>query len=156
MEIKFQTARIAKGKANVPSKKGLYMWVEKNSKEVVYIGIALSKYGLHRRINLQHLNPNYLEYRKERYILKDRYQIRFAVTKKTKLGAIVAKGIDKSVFRRAVGRKHRIKPGQNTVNFIIENYCLKFFCMANEIKIKTVEKMLINKCQPIYNTSHRS
>jgi len=30
MEIKFQTARITKGKANVPSKKGLYMWVKKN------------------------------------------------------------------------------------------------------------------------------
>jgi len=128
---------------------------KKKSNEVVYIGIALSKYGLHRRINLQHLNPNYLEYRKERFTLKDRYQIRFAVIKKTKLGAIVAKGIDKSVFRRAVGRNHMIKPGQSTVDFIVKKYNLKYACLVNEVTIKKIEKELIVKYQPVFNTRNR-
>ena len=118
----------------------------------MYIGKASSKKGLYNRIINQHLRPTYIEYRenKGRNQIMDAYQIQHAIIRERD----GAKGIDQRSFRRSVGSAFNIKPGIHTVNYIKENFYLKFFMIENEDEIKTIEKNMIVKLKPFLNKEH--
>lgn len=92
----------------------------------MYIGIAIGKQGLYGRILKQHLNGKYLEFRSEKYTSKDIYQLENAFLKKDNNNTEFRKGIDKSTFRKVVGRLFNLKPGDETVNFIQKNFYCKY------------------------------
>ena len=96
---------------DIPSETGNYVWYVKATGNPAYVGAA-SGSGLRRRIWAQHLNPRYLEGREQKFTGADLFQLSCAV---------VVRGrpwIDKSVFRRNIGRRERIAPGQATVDYI--------------------------------------
>jgi hypothetical protein len=138
----------------VPKEKGIYFWIESDTEKLMYIGKASGKEGLYNRIINQHLRPTYIEYRenKGRNQIKDAYQIQHAIIRERD----GAKGIDQSSFRRSVGSAFNIKPGIHTVNYIKENFYLKFFMIENEDEIKTIEKEMIIKLKPLLNKEHNS
>lgn len=96
---------------DIPSETGIYVWYVKVTGNPAYVGAASGR-GLRHRIWAQHLNPNYLEWREHKFTGADLFQLNYAV---------VVRGrpcIDKSVFRRNIGRRERIEPGQGTVDYI--------------------------------------
>jgi hypothetical protein len=96
---------------DIPSETGIYVWYAKRTGWPAYVGAASGR-GLRHRIWAQHLNANYLEGRAQKINQADFFQLGCAV---------VARGrpcIDKSVFRRNIGRQERIAPGQGTVDYI--------------------------------------
>ena len=100
------------------NKKGIYFWFSKETDRLVYIGIALGVGGLKRRIVSQHLNPAYLEYRPEKHTTKDKFQSEHSINRKSKDGKTTQCGIDKSAFRKSIGRKLELKPGIDTVQYL--------------------------------------
>jgi len=60
-------------KEDMPTSIGLYAWLLRRNRKIAYIGIAVGKNGLRQRIWCQHLNPKYLEKRKEKFITKDSF-----------------------------------------------------------------------------------
>jgi hypothetical protein len=90
---------------DIPSATGIYVWYAKGAGCPVYVGKASGRKGLRHRIWGQHLNPGYLEGRARKFTAADSFQLGCAV---------VVRGrpcIDKSVFRRNIGRRERIAPG---------------------------------------------
>ena len=142
-------------KKTVKKNRGIYFWINKQDNKVVYIGIALGKEGLRRRIVSQHLNPNYLEFRSSVHSERDAFQLSNAVEKNGKDGS-TKYGIDKSSFRKALGRMEKLKPGSDTVNFIMNNFYLKIFESDDPNYINELEKYSISKYKPIYNSAHKS
>jgi hypothetical protein len=140
-------------KSYLSSKKGIYFWFTKNSDTLVYIGVALGSGGLKKRIISQHLNEKYLEYRQKKHTEKDKFQLQYAC-KKTSKDGIIHLGIDKSSFRKSIGRKLELKPGCDTVQYILCNLYLKFFESEDISTIKELEVSLIKKHTPLFNTSH--
>jgi len=134
------------------TKKGIYFWFDRTSNECVYIGIACNKNGLKGRISRQHLNPKYLEFRDHRHTTYDDYQLSYAVIKISSKGT-EKKGIDKSSFRKSIGRKLKLKPGEETCSYIHSNLTLKVYEHENEQYLKNLEKEMIKKYQPKFNTS---
>ena len=97
---------------DIPSTPGVYVWYTKATRCPVYIGKAAGGKGLQHRIWAQHLNPGYLEGRAQKMTAADAFQ---------RSCAVVVRGqscIDKSVFRRNIGRRMHIAPGQATVDYI--------------------------------------
>ena len=135
-------------------KKGIYFWFNKGDDTLVYIGIALGVGGLRKRIVGQHLNPKYLEFRPDKQSEKDKYQLEHPIRRLSKNGGVARCGIDKSAFRKAIGRKLKLKPGVDTVNYILENLYLKVFESEDINFVKALEVELINKYEPLFNTSH--
>lgn len=152
MEI-LKLQRIEPGNAKkelLPKKRGMYFWFDKKNDKVVYIGIAVGKKGLRGRIVSQHLRPEYLEYRPEKQSKKlDCFQIVNPFNKGNK------KGIDKSAFRKSIGRKLKIKPGIDTCSYIVDNLYLRVFESEKIEYIKALEKELIQEHQPKFNTQHK-
>lgn len=183
------SARIAK---IYQKKVGLYFVFEKSSEDLntpVYIGSATGKTGLYGRIHSQHLNSNYLETRISRSNIKDEFQISCQKTKKNKSGTDVV-CIDKSSLRKAIGRNHKVSPGEDTVAYINDNFkilyvtlesadfeleltgelkCFVEHFIGNETSSSaqlvrevskgmtlSIESILINKMQPMYNTQGKS
>ncbi|KUO65664.1 MAG: hypothetical protein APF83_01170 [Lutibacter sp. BRH_c52] len=68
---------------------------------------------------------------------------------------VLKAGIDKSAFRKNIGRTYLIKPGVGTVNFIMENLYLKYFEVSDINILKELEKELIKKHKPELNISHK-
>jgi hypothetical protein len=121
---------------DVPSAPGIYVWYRKTDKRPFYVGRAAGRKGLRHRIWAQHLNPAYLEGRAEKINQADWFQFSCAV---------VVRGqprIDKSVFRRNVGRRERIGPGQPTVDFIRERLELAWVVLPQS-DIALLERDLI-------------
>ena len=87
------------------NKRGIYFWCDKNDNIIVYIGIAVGAGGLKKRVVQQHLSPKYLEYRSEKHTLKDEFQLEFAVPRVSKKTGETMYGIDKSAFRKSIGRR---------------------------------------------------
>ena len=137
------------------NKKGIYFWLTKETDRIVYIGVALGVGGLRRRIINQHLNPSYIEYRLQKHTEKDNFQLEHAIHRVSKDTKHIQYGIDKSSFRKSLGRKLKLKPGQYTVNYIIENLYLKVFESEVIDELKTCEVELIQKYAPEFNTSHK-
>jgi len=138
------------------SKRGIYFWIDKNDNSLVYIGIAVGVGGLKKRVNQQHLSPKYLEYRSEKHTSKDEFQLKFSIPRVSKTTGVTNYGIDKSAFRKAIGRKLLLKPGQETVNYIKNNLILEVFESDDVEFIKSMEKKLIAKYQPKFNSAHKN
>jgi len=136
-------------KVLIPKKTGIYFWFDKKLDEIVYIGVGAGSRGLYNRIVRQHLNLNYIEYRPKRHAKKDFFQLKFPV-KGTVKGEIQF-GIDKSSFRKNIGRKLNLKPGEETLNYILDNLYIKYKEINNIKKLRKVEKQLIAKYKPMFN-----
>ncbi len=120
---------------------------------MVYIGVGAGMNGLYNRIVRQHLNPKYIEYRSEKHSSKDSFQLGYPIMKIVK--GEMKSGIDQSVFRKNIGRNLRIKPGEETINYILGNLYLKYIEIEDITKLKRVEKEMTFKIQPKFNNSHR-
>jgi hypothetical protein len=130
---------------------GIYFWCDKVTNEVVYIGIATGRGGLQHRILEQHLNPSYIEYRADKHSeKKDKYQLKNPFVENLTNGR-VRKGIDKSSFRKSIGRKISINPGEDTVKYIKENFYLKVLTSADDDYIKELEKIMVGHLKPKFN-----
>jgi hypothetical protein len=135
-------------------KRGIYFWFTNDTDTLVYIGVALGSGGLKRRVVSQHLNSAYLEFRSHKQSEKDKFQLQHAVCRTSKDGKTLHYGIDKSAFRKSIGRKLNLKPGDETVQYILQNLYLKVFESENVSAIKKLEVSLIKKYEPLFNTSH--
>ncbi|MCG8252855.1 GIY-YIG nuclease family protein [Tenacibaculum finnmarkense] len=141
-------------KEKTPKNTGIYFWFKKETNELIYIGTGSGVNGLYNRIVRQHLNPKYIEYRSEKHSQeKDVFQLQHPIMKEVK--GILKAGIDQSAFRKNIGRNYQIKPGEATVNFIMENLYFKYFEMSDINELKELEKELIKKHQPKLNISHK-
>ena len=141
-------------KQGIPRDKGIYFWFV--GEQVNYIGIAKNRNGLYGRVALQHLNEKYLEFRESKQNPElDKFQLSQAVPTFDAEGNAKI-GIDKSTFRKKIGRKFKLKPGSETVSYIKENGTLKFTAI-NNIEGKSldlIEATLIAFFQPPLNTTH--
>lgn len=140
-------------KEKVPKNTGIYFWFENKTDKLVYIGTGTGMNGLYNRIVRQHLNPKYIEFRESKHSSKDYFQLQHPVMKEVK--GVLKAGIDQSAFRKNIGRTYKIKPGEGTVNYIIENLYLKFFESEDTEVLKKMEKDLIKKFNPKLNISHK-
>ena len=138
----------------IPKEIGIYFWIENETNKLMYIGTASGQKGLYNRIIGQHLRSTYIEYRanKGRNIVKDAYQLEHAIIRERD----GAKGIDQSSFRRSVGSKFKIKPGIHTVNFIKENFHLKYKLIDDKEELMILEKILIKRLNPLLNVDHKN
>ena len=112
-------------KDGVPKHKGIYLWRERNSGKIVYVGAALGKRGLRQRIVAQHLNPNY---------------------------AISRGG---SVIRKAIVELEYVSPSEGCVDWMKENLLLSFWppeeVEVEDVIFRLAEKILIAEERPRYN-----
>ncbi|WP_397445935.1 hypothetical protein [Polaribacter sp. R77954] len=139
-------------KVIIPKEKGIYFWCDKVSDEIMYIGTGSGVKGLYNTIIGQHLNPKYIEYRAKVHSQeKDIFQLKYPIIRERDN----APGIDQSAFRKNVGRTFNIKPGEGTVNYIKENYYLKYKDVESKEKLIELEKELIQIHQPKLNISHK-
>jgi hypothetical protein len=150
----FKLINLKHAKNEISKSKGIYIWLNKKD-EIVYVGIACGKNGLFHRIYNQHLNANYLEYRNSKHNIKDEFQLQYAITKLGSSNAL-KKGIDKSSFRKSIGRKLRLKPGEETCKYIFTNLKLKVLESNNIEIIKKLEIDLITKFNPVFNTAYKN
>jgi excinuclease UvrABC nuclease subunit len=137
----------------IPKNKGIYFWFKNVTNEPMYIGTGSGVRGLYNRIIGQHLNSKYIEYRpgKGRSTVRDAYQLKYPIIRERD-GAL---GIDQSSFRRSVGSTFNIKPGIHTVNYIKENFYLKYFEIEDKEELMILEKQLIRKHDPLLNIDHK-
>lgn len=140
-------------KVKVPKNTGIYFWFTNDNDELIYIGTGSGKYGLYNRIVRQHLNPKYIEFRSEKHSSKDYFQLSFPIKKKVK--GELKEGIDQSAFRKNIGRKLQVKPGEGTVNYILKNFYLKYIEVSDIQELKQLEKELIIKYKPKFNINHK-
>jgi hypothetical protein len=139
-------------KTILPKNKGIYFWCLNDTDEVVYIGTGSGKKGLYNRIVGQHLNPKQIEYRaKVHHKEKDAFQLKHPVIRERD----GAPGVDQSVFRRSIGRAYNIRPGAGTVNYIKDNFYLKYLEIEDKDELMVLEKELIHKYQPVLNICHK-
>jgi hypothetical protein len=133
----------------IPSAPGVYVWYSKATGCPVYVGKAAGSKGLRHRIWAQHLNPFYLEGRAQKITAADSFQLGCAV---------VLRGqprIDKSVFRRNIGRRERIGPSQAIVDYIRERFEVAWV-VTPQSKIAMLERGLIARLaaeRDLYNLS---
>jgi|TARA_B100000315_G_C14351682_1_gene484306 hypothetical protein len=139
----------------ISKNRGIYFWFDRKTDSLVYIGIAVGVGGLRRRIVSQHLNPKYLEYRTIKHTEKDHFQLSNAVKRLSKDNKTVRKGIDKSAFRKSIGRMLKLKPGNETVEYIVNNLYVKTHESEDITAIKLLEEKLISEYQPKFNTTHK-
>jgi len=146
-DLLFQTRRGAATlkRDDIPSQQGLYVWYSVSSEEVLYVGKATGRAGLRRRIWSQHLNPKYLETRPEKIRSEDEFQRSCGVL----LGARVC--VDKSVFRRSIGRSFRLAPGEETVGYIRQNLAVAWLTADHVGEIPKCEVELIRELKPKLN-----
>ena len=150
---KFKIINLEFAKNEISKKTGIYIWLD-SKENIVYIGIACGQNGLHHRICNQHLNPNYLEFRESKHNARDEFQLANAILKLSNKN-IIRKGIDKSSFRKSIGRNLRLKPGEETCDYIYKNLKLKVFESNNIKMIKGLERELIVKLSPLFNTTYK-
>jgi excinuclease UvrABC nuclease subunit len=137
-----------------PKNTGIYFWFNIETDELIYIGTGSGVNGLYNRIVRQHLNPKYIEYRSEKHSQqKDEFQLQHSIMKEVK--GVMKAGIDQSAFRKNIGRNYLIKPGEGTVNFIMENLYFKYLEITDINELKELEKELIKKYNPKLNISHK-
>jgi hypothetical protein len=138
---------VALSREDIPSQQGLYVWYSTINDEVFYVGKATGRGGLRRRIWSQHLNPKYLESRPERLRSEDEFQCSCGVL----AGGKVC--VDKSVFRRSLGRRFKLAPGEGTVAFIRQTLALAWLTADLLSEISKCELALIRELKPKLNVS---
>lgn len=152
-DLKFYVPSVKEN--DIPKRTGIYFWFQNEDDKLIYIGIALGKKGLYGRISKQHLNPKYLEFRPEKHTSKDQYQLENAIIKSDKVTNVIRKGIDKSTFRKVVGRMFKLKPGEETVNYIQENFYCRYLENEDLDGVRRLEKELIQKHNPLFNSTYK-
>ncbi len=133
---------------DIPSEQGLYVWYATSSGEVFYVGKATGRAGLRKRIWSQHLGRRYLESRVEKFQSEDEFQ--------RSCGVLVAGKVcvDKSVFRRSIGRSLRLAPGEDTVRYIRQNLAVAWLTFADlGGDIPGYEVELIRELKPKLNVN---
>jgi hypothetical protein len=143
---------MALNRDDVPSQQGLYVWYSTSDGAVLYVGKATGRGGLRKRICSQHLNPEYLESRPERLRPEDAFQLSCGVLAGGKAC------VDKSVFRRSLGRLFKLAPGEGTVRYIRENLAVAWLTADHlgDISIPKCELELIRELKPKLNVSGKS
>jgi hypothetical protein len=134
---------------DIPSETGIYVWYVKGTTHPVYIGKACGRRGLRHRIWAQHLNPNYLEWREQKFTEADVFQLGCAVVVRGR------RGIYKSVFRRGIGRRERIAPGQLTVDYIRQYFEVAWIVLPQPAVIP-LERRLIERLAAEYDLYNRN
>ena len=136
----------------IPIAPGLYVWSSWKGADILYVGKASGLAGLRKRIWSQHLNPKYVETRESRFRPADDFQ----------RGCNVLSGgrvcVDKSVFRRSLGRKFKLPPGHETVRHIRENLAVAWVTFTREAapEIPHLERELIRDLRPSLNVNGTS
>ena len=132
---------------DIPTLQGLYVWSSASSGEVLYVGKASGRGGLRNRIWGQHLNPKYLESREETFQPADNFQRGCCVL----IGGRVC--VDKSVFRRSIGRSLSLAPGERTVRYIRDCLAVSWVTFAPDLigDIPRNELELIRELKPRFN-----
>ncbi|WP_068785182.1 GIY-YIG nuclease family protein [Paenibacillus phocaensis] len=135
---------------DIPISIGIYAWFTKDTDELIYIGKATGKGGLRKRIWSQHLNPKYLESRKNKFTAKDSYQVNNPIYHNNQLV------IDKSAFRKNVSRAFLLKAGVESVEYITNNFLFAFkaFNIDEVDTVVELEKQLIQEIKPRLNISY--
>ncbi|WP_419884984.1 hypothetical protein [Paenibacillus sp. B-A-8] len=97
------------------------------------------------------LNPKYLECRTSKFTSKDSFQVNNPVRHNNKIG------IDKSAFRKSVAREYFLLAGNDSVQYLKNNYLIAFESYKNlsPAEIATLEKELIIKMKPKFNITHK-
>jgi hypothetical protein len=133
----------------IPVDWGVYAWFSKEDRTVAYIGKAAGKNGLRRRIVDVYLNPDWLETRSERIRDEDQFQKNNPVLVKGKLA------IDKGSFRKNVARKHGLKAGVESVEYLTQHFMVSYAALDGYSKeeIVEIEGRLIREFKPEFNTS---
>lgn len=137
----------------IPKNIGIYFWFENKTDRLVYIGTGSGKNGLYNRIVRQHLNPKYIEFRETKHSKKDYFQLANPIMKEVK--GILKPGIDQSAFRKNIGRTYKVKPGEGTVNYILDNLYVKYKEVEDINELMELEKNLIAEHKPELNISHK-
>ncbi|HHH54690.1 MAG TPA: hypothetical protein ENK91_13595 [Bacteroidetes bacterium] len=127
--------------------KGIYAYLGIHDNSLKYIGSAVGKNGLRGRIWSQHLNPIYLESRKNKFTEKDKKQLSKRVLRNNK------PVIEKSAFRKNLARKYDLTPGESCLKFLKENFLLVFAPLIDydTKEILSIEKHLILNENPEFN-----
>ena len=136
----------------VPLHRGIYVWSKGNS-EVFYIGTATGKYGLKGRLG-DHLRPTHLEARKSKHQPEDSFQLKCGIFVTCSRTGARKPAVDKSVFRRSLGRKLRLAPGVKTVGFIRSKLEVAWFTFPPKSTRKDIlkyEAELIRMLKPKLN-----
>ena len=136
---------------DIPVDIGVYAWFTKANEELIYIGKATGNGGLRKRIWSQHLNPKYLECRTSKFTSKDSFQVNNPVLHNKKIG------IDKSAFRKSVAREYSLLAGNDSVQYLKNNYLIAFVSYKNlsAAEISILEKEFIIKMKPKFNITHK-
>jgi hypothetical protein len=136
---------------DIPRVPGIYVWFASADGRPVYVGSATGGAGLRHRIWAQHLNRRYLEGRSEKISAADEHQLEHAVLVRGR------RCIDKSVFRRSIGRCHRLPPGQATVDFIRDYLVVAWVGLPDltRLDILGLEGELVHVLAPEYNVDRR-
>lgn len=135
-------------RSDIPTQKGVYGWFR--ASEVIYIGTATGGGGLRNRIG-HHLSPRYLESRSDKLRPEDQFQLSCGVLLNGR------PAVDKSVFRRSLGRSLKLSPGEGTVDHIRQNLSVGWipFPPDDVGKILSVEDALIKMKRPTLNVRGR-
>lgn len=152
MKVLLQTRHQAKAlsRDEIPVSQGLYVWSSASSADVLYIGKASNRGGLTGRIWSQHLNPRYLESRETKFrILADDFQRGCNVLRGGKIC------VDKSVFRRSIGRRFSLGPGEGTVRYIRQHLSVAWVTVVPDLvrEIPRFERELIRELKPSLNVA---
>jgi hypothetical protein len=132
----------------ITKKIGIYAWFQAKDDKLIYIGKATGEGGLYQRIIKQHLNPDYLLTDKNKWNEKDAFQAQYPAILNGK------PAIDKSAFRKNISRVHKLRPGIDSVEYIKNNFMLRFLNISRKEDIFSLEKELIFYYKPKYNISN--
>jgi len=134
-------------KVSIPKVNGIYGWFALDGGRIAYIGKATGTGGLQRRIVKRYLNPDSLETRDGRIRDLDKFQIEHPVYVNGKLA------IDKGSFRKNVARKYLLKAGQESVDYLIQNFAVSYVVLEglSPDVIVEIEERLIKRFRPEFN-----
>lgn len=133
---------------HIPRRFGIYGWFNKKDDSIEYIGRATGEGGLYPSIIKEHLKASYLlTIKTGKHHKNDAYQmINYAIRKNGK------PAIDQSAFRKNTSRYNKLSPGSESVNFIKNNFYLRFLTFNDKDEANYSEKQLLDKLpKPKYN-----
>jgi hypothetical protein len=144
MNIPFDQLDQVLDTSKLPKITGVYFVYKKKDLDLekpLYIGSATGKNGLYGRIHTQHLNNIYTETRFSKDSIIDAFQVSC-----TKFNKQNKQYIDKSSLRKAIGRTHKIAPGNETAQYIREHFT---FYTLNPLKNEIFTKQAVSLIQSI-------
>lgn len=117
---------------NVTTDYGVYAFIDNNTKAIKYIGSATGQKGLRKRVVQQHLNP-------------------------THIGSHNGKPIEISDFRKNLGRRHKLRSGDECLSFIKHNYSVLIMPLPllSKGSVVDAESILLERYKPEFNLLHK-